>query len=401
MKIRLVNLFSILFVFLLISSVILPAYAEVTSLQTNVGFYKGGSQIHFSGTTAPGDSQNVYIVIYGPNNSFVLLSYGTADNNNNFQIMVDTSTQENKPKFSLKGIYNATAFVMNKASGKTVDFVFSPDGSPIVPSPPTNPIATTYSSTEIDLSWSAPTMNGGSTLTGYKIERNDGKGFNVIQSTQAIAYPDTGLTPSTQYSYRVSAINSAGTGNSSNIVYATTMSAPVQNNPQGSSVPPQNNPGTTTQTQTANETQAIYEEIQKRIENAKRLQHLFNPKSNVISLNENVGVGDLIGNVSSSNAGITEHKTLSFDFNNLMYPFIALAGGGLIIAVIYMKKNKLWFSSNITSTSKTGLDTSEFVEKDNVLIEEDYSLMILKNRLAKGEITIEEFNRLKDALKEP
>jgi hypothetical protein len=400
MKIRLVNLFSILFVFSLISSVILPAYAEVTSLQTNVGFYKGGNQIHFTGTTASGDSQNVYVVIYGPNNSFVLLSYGTADSHNNFQIMVDTSTQENQPKFSLKGIYNATAFVMNKASGKTVDFIFSPDGSPMVPSSPTNLIATTYSPTEIDLSWSAPAMNGGSTITGYKIERNDGNGFNVIQTTQAIAYPDTGLTPGKQYSYRVSAINSAGTSNSSKMVYATTMPPPVQNNPQGSSVTPQNNPGTTTQTQTTNETQAIYEEIQKRIENAKRLQQILNPKSNVISLNENLGVVDLIGNTSSLNVE-TKNKIPSFDFNNLMYPFIALAGAGLIITVIYTKKNKLWFSPNVTSTSKTDLNTPEFVERDNDLIEEDYSLMILKNRLAKGEITIEEFNRLKDALKEP
>jgi len=46
-------------------------------------------------------------------------------------------------------------------------------------------------------------------------------------------------------------------------------------------------------------------------------------------------------------------------------------------------------------------DSMKYVEKDNDFVEEDYSLMILKNRLAKGEITIEEFNRLKDALKEP
>jgi uncharacterized membrane protein len=333
-------------------------------------------------------------VIFGPNGKFILLTSGTVDPTHTFQVMVDIGSQDNQPKFSLKGIYNATAFIAQQSTGKTVDFVFSPDGSPMIPSPPTSLISTSYSSTEIDLSWSTPTMNGGSSITGYKIERNDGNGFNVIQNTQVIAYPDTGLTPGKQYSYRVSAINSAGTSNSSNVVYATTMSAPLQNNPQSS-------PVTTTQTQTTNETQAIYEEIQKRIENAKRSQQLSNPKSNVVSLNENMGVGDLVGNVSSSNTGITEHKASSFDFNNLMYPFIALAGAGLIMAVIYTKKNKLWFIPKITSTSKTDLSTSEFVEKDNDLIEEDYSLMILKNRLAKGEITIEEFNRLKVALKEP
>ena len=229
-------------------------------------------------------------------------------------------------------------------------------------------------------------MNGGSSITGYKIERNDGNGFNVIQNTQVTAYPDTGLKPGNQYSYRISAINSAGASNPSSVVYATTLSAPAQNSHE------------TTTSQTTNETQAIYEEIQKRIENAKRLQQLTNPKSNVVSLNENMGVGDLIGNVSSSIAG-TENKIPSFDFNNLLYPFIALAGVGVIIAVIYTKKNRLWFGPNITS-SKTDFTPSEFVEKDGDLVEEDYSLMILKNRLAKGEITIEEFNRLKEALKE-
>jgi fibronectin type III domain protein/putative oligomerization/nucleic acid binding protein len=399
MKISLMNLFSILFVSSLISSVILPAYAEVTSFQTNAGFYKGGSQIHFSGTTAAGDSQNVYIVIYGPNNSFVLLSYGVADSNDNFQIMVDTSTQDNQPKFSLKGIYNATAFVMNKASGKTVDFIFSPDGSPIIPSFPTNLKVVPYSATEIDLSWSTPTMNGGSPITGYQIERDSGNGFNVIKNSTTITYQDTGLIPSKQYSYRVSAINSAGTSNPSNVVYATTMSAPAQPIPQSSSVTStQNNTGTTQTT----DAQAIYEEIQKRIENAKRLQQLMQSKSKEILLNENMNLADSIVNASTSNMEtMSKNKPFSVDFNNTLYPLIALAGAGVIVAVLYVKKNKLWFNSDFKPMNKQNVDNSmKSVEKDDEFVEEDYSLMILKNRLAKGEITIEEFNRLKDALKE-
>ncbi|TSA16113.1 MAG: hypothetical protein D4R72_07520 [Nitrosopumilales archaeon] len=398
MKISMINLFSILFVSSLISSVILPAYAEVTSLQTNAGFYKGGNQIHFSGTTAPGDSQNVYVVIYNPNNSFVLLSYGSADSNNNFQIMVDTGTQDNQPKFSLKGIYNATAFVMNKASGKTVDFIFSPDGSSIAPSSPISLTATPFSSTEIDLSWSTPTMNGGSPITGYQIERDSGNGFNVIKNNAILTYQDTGLTSSKQYSYRVSAINSAGTSTLSNVVYATTTSAPVQTIPPGSSgTSAQNNTGTTQTT----DVQAIYDEIQKRIENAKRLQQLMQEKPKKISLNENMNLGDSLGNASTSNAGATsENKLLSVDFNNILYPLIALAGAGVIVAVLYVKKNKLWFNSDFKSTDGHDDDSMKPVEKEDDVVE-DYSLMILKNRLAKGEITIEEFNRLKDALKEP
>jgi len=397
MKISLINLFSILFISSLISSIILPAYAEVTSIQTNAAFYKGGSQIQFSGKTASGDPPYVTVVIYNPNNKFVVLSSGIADNNE-YKIMVDTGTQDNQLKFSLKGIYNATAFVMNQAAGKTVSFVFSPDGSPIIPPSPTSLKAIPYSSTEIDLSWSTSTMNGGSPITRYQIERDSGNGFNVINYSATVTYQDTGLTPSKQYSYRVSAINSAGTSNPSNVMYATTTSTPVQTIPQGSSgTSTQNNTGTTQTT----DAQAVYEEIQKRIENAKRLQQLMQAKSKEISLNENVHLGDSIDNAFTSNMGtISENKPLSVDFNNILYPLIALVGAGVIVAVLYAKKNKLWFNSDFKPMNSKNVDDSiESVEKDD-FIEEDYSLMILKNRLAKGEITIEEFNRLKDALKE-
>ncbi len=401
MAIGLKRLFVILSL-LLLSSIILPAYAEVTSLKTNTPFYKGGSKIYFFGTTLNTDPRYITVVIDDPNNKFVLLASGISDSNHAFQIIVDTSTQENQHKFSLKGVYNATAFIVNKAAGKTVNFVFSPDGSPLVPFAPTGLTATPRSSTEIDLSWSIPITNSGSPITGYKIERNDGSGFSTIQNTQTTTYQDTGLTPSKQYAYRVSAISSAGTSNPSNVVNATTLSAPVQTNPPGSVQTNPSNTGTPNQPQTNNSTQSIEEIIQQRIENAKRLQQLLQAKPNVISLNENVGLGDVIGNTSLSKIPTLENNAQAFDFHNMLYPLIALAGVGVIIAVLYGKKNRLWFTPSYKSTNTHDFsDSMESVEKDNDSIEDDYSLMILKNRLAKGEITIEEFNRLKDALKEP
>ena len=94
-------------------------------------------------------------------------------------------------------------------------------------------------------------------------------------------------------------------------------------------------------------------------------------------------------------------KRAQAESNNFMYPLIALAGAGVIIAVMYGKKNKLWFNSDFKLIKKQNVDDSEKSIEKNDFVEEDYSFMILKNRLAKGEITIEEFNRLKDALKEP
>jgi hypothetical protein len=98
--------------------------------------------------------------------------------------------------------------------------------SPIAPQPPTGLSATAVLSSQINLSWSAPSDNEGSPVTGYKIERSVGGGaFSVLVAntgSTATTHSDTGLTHSTLYSYRVSAINSVGIGSPSNTASATT-----------------------------------------------------------------------------------------------------------------------------------------------------------------------------------
>ncbi|HZS74515.1 MAG TPA: fibronectin type III domain-containing protein, partial [Candidatus Nitrosotalea sp.] len=95
-----------------------------------------------------------------------------------------------------------------------------------VPQFPTGLTATAASSTQVNLLWSAPTDNGGSPITGYTIERSldSGTTWNTISSntgSTATTFSDTGLTPNTTYTYRVSAINVVGTGSASNIASAT------------------------------------------------------------------------------------------------------------------------------------------------------------------------------------
>ena len=99
------------------------------------------------------------------------------------------------------------------------------------PQPPTGLTATTISSSRINLSWTAPSNNGGSAITGYMIERSANNGTtwsSIVNNTgsASTAYSNTGLNPSTSYSYRVSAINSIGTSSPSNTASATTKPAP-------------------------------------------------------------------------------------------------------------------------------------------------------------------------------
>ena len=99
------------------------------------------------------------------------------------------------------------------------------------PVAPTGLSATANGQTEIDLSWSVPSDDGGANITGYKIEvsTSGSTWSNLVANTNSTAtsYSHTGLTAGSTRHYRISAINSAGTGPASNVDNATTdLAAP-------------------------------------------------------------------------------------------------------------------------------------------------------------------------------
>jgi len=102
-------------------------------------------------------------------------------------------------------------------SGVRVDSQ-TPPSDTASPSVPANLSASVVSSSQINLSWSASSDNTG--VTGYKIYRNG----TQISTSQAASFQNTGLSPSTSYSYTVSAYDAAGNNSSqSNSSSATTQ----------------------------------------------------------------------------------------------------------------------------------------------------------------------------------
>jgi titin len=100
--------------------------------------------------------------------------------------------------------------------------------TPAAPAAPTG-LGATAGDELVDLSWTAPTWIGGSAVTGYRIEANDGSGWTTVVSDTgdlATSHRVTGLTNGTEVTFRVSAINANGVGSPSDTATATPMSVP-------------------------------------------------------------------------------------------------------------------------------------------------------------------------------
>ncbi|PYR28977.1 MAG: hypothetical protein DMF98_01360, partial [Acidobacteria bacterium] len=109
----------------------------------------------------------------------------------------------------------------------------APDTTP--PSAPTGLTASAVSSSQINLSWAASSDNVG--VSGYRVYRNG----TQIATTSATSFPNTGLSPSTTYTYAVAAFDAAGNLSAqSSPASATTPAAPDTTPPAVSITSPSN-----------------------------------------------------------------------------------------------------------------------------------------------------------------
>lgn len=100
-------------------------------------------------------------------------------------------------------LHNGTGESSKVVIADAVKFVYvGPETTP--PSTPTGLTAVAVSTNQIELSWTASTDNFG--VSGYRIYRNG----VCVGSSSTTHYVDSGLSPNTQYTYRVSAFDEAG-----------------------------------------------------------------------------------------------------------------------------------------------------------------------------------------------
>ncbi|HEY8110778.1 MAG TPA: fibronectin type III domain-containing protein, partial [Candidatus Nitrosotenuis sp.] len=125
-------------------------------------------------------------------------------------------------------VYTITAFATSEKSSLEVTVQPKSASASTAPGAPTGLTATAVSATQINLSWSAPSNNGGYPITGYKIEYKKGTGsyLSLASNTANVttSYSHTGLTTGASYTYKISAINSIGTSTASTESSATPTS---------------------------------------------------------------------------------------------------------------------------------------------------------------------------------
>ncbi len=102
---------------LILISGIAPVFAEVTELQLDQKSYFRGDSITVKGKVTNDASGLVTIVLRDPVDKFVLLSQAIIQADDSFEKAIPI-----KEKFQAIGKYNATAFVLNMTEGKTQSF---------------------------------------------------------------------------------------------------------------------------------------------------------------------------------------------------------------------------------------------------------------------------------------
>lgn len=88
---------------------------------------------------------------------------------------------------------------------------FTLGSAAVVPSAPTNLVATGASGS-VNLTWSTPSNDGGSPITGYDLYRSTSSGTETLLAHLGVttAYSDTAVTSGTTYYYEVTAVNAVG-----------------------------------------------------------------------------------------------------------------------------------------------------------------------------------------------
>jgi len=178
--------------------------SQVTSVSTNSGPLPGNIVVTWGEPNTGGSPITSYTLqhrVSGTGNWTIIPGIGT------------TPTS-----YTITGLANATTYDIQVAAvnipgqGPYSNIVLGVTFGP--PQSPTG-LSGQHGNTQVILTWTAPSNNGGTPITGYLVERStssSGPWTQLPTGSTTPSYTATGLTNGTLYYFRVSGINAVGTG---------------------------------------------------------------------------------------------------------------------------------------------------------------------------------------------
>lgn len=210
---------------------------SLTASETSDGSVSIGNRV-YTGISGEQDS----LTILDPNNSTTAVYTIGTGIQGQLSLMIYSTQQacaaDRGDPSSCPGPFTSTAF---PTSGNYTIVLTYPTGDIAgktmltyiskIPSPPTG-LTATAQLLKINLGWMTPSYDGGTPIIGYMIERSTDSGNTWSQlvsntGSTGTTYSDTHVLPLKTYTYRVSAINSAGTSPPSNTSSASIVSKPT------------------------------------------------------------------------------------------------------------------------------------------------------------------------------
>jgi fibronectin type 3 domain-containing protein len=133
-----------------------------------------------------------------------------------------TSWNDNTASNGSTYYYRVTALNSVGESATSNEVAATPSAPATAPSAPSLSSATPGNGS-VALAWSAPSSNGGSAITAYRVYRGTSSGGEILLASlgNVTSWSDSGVTNGTTYYYKVSALNSAGESVASNERSAT------------------------------------------------------------------------------------------------------------------------------------------------------------------------------------
>src|SRR6266516_1585482 len=198
---------------ILLKTVIVPPVVDTVAPSTPTGLLASAassSQINLSWTAS---TDNVGVTGYRVYRAGALLvTLGAVTTYQNTGLTASTTYSYTVQAVVAVG----NAFAQSTSASATTQA----DADTIAPSVPTGLTATAASPTQINLSWAASTDNVG--VTGYRVYRTGA----LLATLGAVSiYQNTGLTPSTTYSYTVQAFDAAGNASAQSVSASATTQA--------------------------------------------------------------------------------------------------------------------------------------------------------------------------------